>query len=84
MHDYSRINHSYTCTIVAAIHTTYIDSPVVWKDISMIWTSWSAAARWNTEKMFFHPDMMFEALVLTIWATQRTTMSRMVTDLDGE
>ena len=57
---------------------------MVWKDISMMLTSWSAAARWNTEKMFFHPDMMFEALVLTIWATQRTTMSRMVTDLDEE
>ena len=45
-------------------------------------TSWSEAARWNTEKMFFQPDMMLEALVLTIWATQRTTMSRIVTDLE--
>ena len=47
-------------------------------------TSWSEAARWKTEKMFFQPDMTLEALVLTIWATQRTTMSRMVTDLKGE
>ena len=55
---------------------------MVWKDISTILTSWSEAARWNTEKMFFQPDMMLEALVLTIWATQRTTMSRIVTDLE--
>ena len=55
---------------------------MVWKDISTMLTSWSEAARWNTEKMFFQPDMMLEALVLTIWATQRTTMSRIVTDLE--
>lgn len=46
-------------------------------------SSWSEAARWKTEKMFFHPERMFAAWELTIWAIQRTTMSRMVGDLNG-
>lgn len=33
--------------------------------------------------MFFHPERMFAAWELTIWAIQRTTMSRMVGDLNG-
>lgn len=45
-------------------------------------SSWSEAARWKTEKMFFQPERMFAAWELTIWAIQRTTMSLMVGDLD--
>lgn len=45
-------------------------------------SSWSEAARWKTEKMFFQPERMFAAWELTIWAMQRTTMSLMVGDLD--
>lgn len=47
-------------------------------------SSWSEAARWKTEKMFFQPERMFAAWELTIWAIQRTTMSLMVGDLDGK
>lgn len=45
-------------------------------------SSWSEAARWKTEKMFFQPERMFAAWELTIWAIQRTTMSLIVGDLD--
>lgn len=44
-------------------------------------SSWSEAARWKTEKMFFHPERMLAACELTICAMQRTTMSLMVGDL---
>ena len=47
-------------------------------------SSWSEAARWNTEKMFFQPDRMFPACELTIWAIQRTTMSLIVGDLEEQ
>ena len=43
--------------------------------------SWSEAARWNTEKIFFQPDLTLLALAFTICATHLTTMSRMVTEL---
>lgn len=33
--------------------------------------------------MFFQPDLIWLALALTICATQRTTISLMVTDLEG-
>jgi len=62
-------------------HTTQ-HSPVVWKASSTIPSSLSDAAKWKTEKMFFHPDLMLVALEWTICATQRTTMSRMVSDLE--
>ena len=52
--------------------------PVVWKASSTMDSSWSPAAWWNTEKMFFQPERMLAACELTIWATQRITMSRMV------
>lgn len=55
--------------------------PVVWKASSTMLSSWSEAARWKTEKMFFQPERMFAACEFTIWAMQRTTMSRMVGDL---
>lgn len=58
--------------------------PVVWKASSTMLSSWSEAARWKTEKMFFQPERMFAAWELTIWAIQRTTISLMVGDLDGE
>ena len=45
-------------------------------------SSWSEAARWKTEKIFFQPDRMFAAWEFTIWAMQRTTMSLMVGDLE--
>jgi len=57
-------------------------SPVVWKASSTIPSSLSDAAKWKTEKMFFQPDLMLVALEWTICATQRTTMSRMVSDLE--
>lgn len=56
--------------------------PVVWKASSTIASSWSDAARWNTLKIFFHPDLMLWAWEFTIWAMQRTTISRIVGDLD--
>ena len=59
----------------------HIILPVVWKASSTIPSSWSEAARWNTLKMFFHPDLILAAWELTIWATHRTTMSRIVGDL---
>lgn len=55
--------------------------PVVWKAISTMASSWSDAARWNTLKIFFHPERMFLAWEFTIWAIQRTTISRIVLDL---
>lgn len=57
--------------------------PVVWKASSTMLSSWSEAAKWKTEKMFFHPERMFAAWELTIWAMQRTTMSLIVGDLKG-
>lgn len=45
-------------------------------------SSWSEAARWKTEKIFFQPERMFAAWELTIWAMQRTTMSLIVGDLE--
>lgn len=57
--------------------------PVVWKASSTIVSSWSDAAWWNTEKMFFQPERMLAAWEFTIWATQRITMSRIVGDLCG-
>ena len=56
--------------------------PVVWKASSTMLSSWSEAARWKTEKMFFQPERMFAAWEFTIWAIQRTTMSLIVGDLD--
>lgn len=55
--------------------------PVVWKASSTMLSSWSDAARWKTEKMFFQPERMFAAWELTIWAIHRTTMSLIVGDL---
>ena len=55
--------------------------PVVWKANSTIPSSSSDAAKWNTEKTFFQPDLILWACECTICATQRTTMSRMVADL---
>lgn len=55
--------------------------PVVWNASSTIPSSWSEAARWNTEKIFFQPDLMLAAWEWTICATQRTTISRIVGDL---
>jgi len=63
-------------------YTTTWHSPVVWKASSTIPSSLSDAARWKTEKMFFHPDLMLAALEWTICATHRTTMSRIVSDLE--
>lgn len=57
--------------------------PVVWKASSTMLSSWSEAARWKTEKMFFQPERMFAAWEFTIWAIQRTTISLMVGDLDA-
>ncbi|CAN8006507.1 unnamed protein product [Ixodes pacificus] len=59
--------------------------PVVWKASSTMPSSRSEAARWNTLKMFFQPDLIFALKNLLTWelticATQRTTMSRMVGD----
>ena len=59
----------------------HIILPVVWNANSTIPSSWSAAAKWKTLKIFFHPDLMFAACELTIWATHRTTISRIVGDL---
>lgn len=56
--------------------------PVVWKASSTIASSWSDAAKWNTLKIFFQPDLMLWAWEFTIWAMQRTTISRIVGDLD--
>lgn len=58
-----------------------INIPVVWKASSTIPSSSSEAARWKTEKTFFHPDLILWACECTICATQRTTMSRIVADL---
>lgn len=55
--------------------------PVVWNANSTIPSSMSEAAKWNTEKTFFQPDLMLCACEWTICATQRTTMSRIVADL---
>ena len=55
--------------------------PVVWKASSTMLSSWSDAARWKTEKIFFQPERMFEAWEFTIWAIHRTTMSLIVGDL---
>lgn len=55
--------------------------PVVWKASSTMLSSWSEAARWKTEKMFFQPERMFAAWELTIWAIHRTTISLIVGDL---
>lgn len=55
--------------------------PVVWKASSTIVSSWSEAAWWNTEKMFFQPERMFAAWEFTIWATHLITMSLIVGDL---
>lgn len=55
--------------------------PVVWNARSTMFSSWSDAAWWNTENMFFQPERILAAWEFTIWATQRITMSRMVGDL---
>ncbi len=55
--------------------------PVVWKASSTIVSSWSEAAWWNTEKMFFQPERMLAAWEFTIWATHLITMSLIVGDL---
>lgn len=57
--------------------------PVVWKASSTIVSSWSEAAWWNTEKMFFQPERMLAAWEFTIWATHLITMSLIVGDLGG-
>ena len=36
------------------------DKPVVSKAISTMAVSVSAAAKWNTENMFFHPDLEWQ------------------------
>lgn len=43
-----------------------IISLVVSKAISTMFSSWSEAARWNTLKMFFQPDLTLQAWELTI------------------
>ena len=58
--------------------------PVVWKASSTMVSSWSEAAWWNTEKMFFQPDRILAAWEFTIWATHLITMSLMVGDLTGD
>lgn len=55
--------------------------PVVWKASSTMVSSWSEAAWWKTEKMFFQPERMLAACEFTIWATHLITMSLMVGDL---
>ena len=55
--------------------------PVVWKASSTMPSSRSEAAEWKTENTFFHPDLIFLACELTICATQRTTISRIVEEL---
>ena len=65
------------------LHTEPKTVPVVWKASSTIPSSSSEAAKWNTEKTFFQPDLMLWACEWTICATQRTTMSRMVADLQN-
>jgi len=55
--------------------------PVVWNASSTVPSSWSDAARRKTLNMFFQPERMLCAWELTIWAMQRTTMSRIVGDL---
>lgn len=55
--------------------------PVVWKASSTIVSSWSDAAWWNTEKMFFQPDLMLAACEFTICATHLITISLIVGDL---
>ena len=65
------------------LHTEPKTVPVVWKASSTIPSSSSEAAKWNTEKTFFQPDLILWACEWTICATQRTTMSRMVADLQN-
>ena len=55
----------------------------VWKANPTIWGSVSAAAIWKTLKIFFQPDRMFFAWESTKCVTHRTTMSRMVVDLQA-
>jgi len=55
--------------------------PVVWNASSTVPSSWSEAARRKTLNMFFQPERMLCAWEFTIWATQRTTISRIVGDL---
>lgn len=55
--------------------------PVVWNASSTILSSWSEAARWNTEKIFFQPERILPAWELTICAMHRTTISLIVGDL---
>ena len=71
------------CYYFASVKTPYLQMilPVVWNASSTMPSSWSAAARWNTLKMFFQPDLMFPACEFTICATHRTTMSLIVGDL---
>ena len=57
--------------------------PVVWKASSTIVSSWSDAAWWKTEKMFFQPERMLAAWEFTICATHLITMSLIVGDLRG-
>lgn len=64
----------------AGLHLLTI-CPVVWKASSTIVSSWSEAAWWNTENMFFQPDLMLEACEFTIWATHLITISLIVGDL---
>lgn len=58
--------------------------PVVWNASSTILSSWSEAAKWKTEKIFFQPERMLAAWEFTICAMHRTTMSRIVGDLNED
>jgi len=55
--------------------------PVVWNASSTVPSSWSDAARRKTLNMFFQPERILCAWEFTIWAMQRTTISRIVGDL---
>lgn len=76
-------SHTYKHKDIIQVQNEYllIILPVVWNASSTMPSSWSEAAKWNTLKIFFQPDLILAACELTIWAIQRTTISRIVGDL---
>lgn len=79
-------SHTYTHKDTIQVQSEYllIILPVVWNASSTMPSSWSEAAKWNTLKIFFQPDLILAACELTIWAIQRTTISRIVGDLQKQ